>query len=148
MDVENCGLVPRPPFSTPLNSALCRSLRSRHNRRESPHNKRIHLTNPGLLPGLACDSRRFAEKQNRFAEMKLPNAERAFIDIKKLENYCLNPLHPRGKHKAKVFASALGLTKENSMELKEEIVKSISEEQCEISETDQYGQRYVVDFDY
>ncbi len=80
--------------------------------------------------------------------MKLPNVEKAFIDIKKLENYCLNPLHPRGKHKAKVFASALGLTKENSIELKEEIVKSISEVQCEISETDQYGQRYVVDFEY
>lgn len=26
----------------------------------------------------------------------------------KLTGYCLNPEHPRGKHKARVFASALG----------------------------------------
>ena len=80
--------------------------------------------------------------------MKLPNADRAFIDIKKLENYCLNPFHPRGKHKARVFASSLGLTKDNAMELKEEIVKAISEVQCRIAEADQYGRRYVVDFSY
>ena len=46
--------------------------------------------------------------------MKLPNTEQAFVDIVKLRDYCLNPDHPRGKHKARVFLSALGLTTANA----------------------------------
>jgi hypothetical protein len=42
--------------------------------------------------------------------MKLPNAERAVVDIAKLQDYSLNPAHDVGKHKARVFRSALGLT--------------------------------------
>ncbi len=42
--------------------------------------------------------------------MRLPNADRAFVDLQKLREYCLNPAHPRGQHKARVFASALGIT--------------------------------------
>jgi hypothetical protein len=42
--------------------------------------------------------------------MQLPNAERAVIDIVKLTDYYLSPDHPRGRHKARVFASALGMT--------------------------------------
>jgi hypothetical protein len=35
--------------------------------------------------------------------MKLPNADRAIVDIVKLRNYCLNPQHPSGRHKAPRF---------------------------------------------
>jgi hypothetical protein len=42
--------------------------------------------------------------------MRLPNAERALVDLDKLRDDCLNPAHPRGRHKARVFASALGIT--------------------------------------
>jgi Domain of unknown function (DUF4926) len=41
--------------------------------------------------------------------MKLPNAEAAFIDIRKLRDYSLNPDHDRGKHKARLFLATLGL---------------------------------------
>ena len=41
--------------------------------------------------------------------MKLPNAPRAVVDIAKLRDYSLNPKHPEGKHKARVFAAALDL---------------------------------------
>src|ERR1043166_1633720 len=41
--------------------------------------------------------------------MRLPNHDRAIIDPQKLENYCLNPAHDKGKHKARVFRSVLGL---------------------------------------
>jgi hypothetical protein len=41
--------------------------------------------------------------------MKLPGAERAVVDANKLRDYCLNPMHPRSRHKARVFASALGI---------------------------------------
>jgi hypothetical protein len=46
--------------------------------------------------------------------MKLPYAESAIVDVRKLRDYCLSAAHPRGKHKARVFASALGLTAEDS----------------------------------
>ncbi|WP_200235400.1 DUF6883 domain-containing protein [Thiohalocapsa halophila] len=42
--------------------------------------------------------------------MKLPNANQAVVDLEKLRGYCLNPAHPRGRHKARVFAAALGIT--------------------------------------
>ena len=40
---------------------------------------------------------------------KLQNPENALVEIRKLRNYCLGPDHPRGRHKARMFASALGL---------------------------------------
>lgn len=41
--------------------------------------------------------------------MKLANANRALVELEKLQTYILNPFHPLGKHKARVFDSALGL---------------------------------------
>ena len=41
--------------------------------------------------------------------MLLPNAEKAVVDISKLRDYCLNPNHEVGKHKARVFSAALNL---------------------------------------
>jgi len=40
--------------------------------------------------------------------MKLPNPERAIVDLKKLRDYCLSSEHPRGRHKARMFAAILG----------------------------------------
>jgi hypothetical protein len=40
--------------------------------------------------------------------MKLPNAGQAIVDIAKLRDYSLSPTHEEGKHKARVFAAALG----------------------------------------
>lgn len=39
----------------------------------------------------------------------LPHPEQAIVPIEKLTNYCLNSEHPYGKHKARVFKSALNL---------------------------------------
>ncbi|MBW7900704.1 MAG: hypothetical protein H3C26_04465 [Rhodocyclaceae bacterium] len=41
--------------------------------------------------------------------MQLPNCTSASIDIRKLHDYALDPNHPEGRHKARVFLSALGL---------------------------------------
>lgn len=40
--------------------------------------------------------------------MKLPSGDQAVIDDDKLIGYCLNPEHPEGRHKARVFQSVLG----------------------------------------
>lgn len=45
--------------------------------------------------------------------MKLPNGHRADLGTK-LEDYTLNPQHPQGKHKARVFESVLGITLRNN----------------------------------
>lgn len=78
--------------------------------------------------------------------MKLPNVARAVIEIEKLRDYCLSTSHPRGKHKAYVFETVLGLTAEHSEELREAILSAINSEDAIATEKDEYGQRYVVDF--
>jgi hypothetical protein len=38
--------------------------------------------------------------------------------------YCLNVIHPRGQHKARVFASALGLTAEDAEFLRDALLNA------------------------
>lgn len=78
-------------------------------------------------------------------DMKLPNAVQAVVEIEKLRDYCLSETHPRGKHKARVFASTLGITSEHAVELRDLILQGIQNEEAELGEQDEYGQRYVVD---
>lgn len=59
--------------------------------------------------------------------MKLPNGDRAEVSLQKLVGYCLNPDHSRGKHKARVFASVLGITANNAEVLQELIQKAAIE---------------------
>lgn len=77
----------------------------------------------------------------------LPNPENAFVEMRKLRDYCLNPEHPRGKHKARVFASALGLTAQNSEELRRALLSAAVSEEAVPAEEDEYGKRYMLDFE-
>ena len=79
--------------------------------------------------------------------MKLPNAEYAIVDKDKIENYCLNLEHPRGKHKARVFIRSLGLTSKHAGHLIDQIKAMIIKADCEKSELDEYGQRYTADIE-
>jgi hypothetical protein len=78
--------------------------------------------------------------------MILPNVARAIVDIEKLRDYCLSESHPRGKHKARVFATTLGLTATDVFELREAILSAVQVEEAIAGERDEYGQRYIVDF--
>ncbi|MBM4427272.1 MAG: hypothetical protein FJ031_08545 [Chloroflexi bacterium] len=77
--------------------------------------------------------------------MKLPNASQAILEIEKLRDYCLSETHPRGKHKARVFAATLGITSEHAEDLRGLILQAIQREEAELDERDEYGQRYIVD---
>ena len=55
--------------------------------------------------------------------MKLPGGQAAIVDPQKLTGYCLNPEHPRGKHKARVFAT-LGFTAESAEDLRAALLKA------------------------
>jgi hypothetical protein len=82
--------------------------------------------------------------------MKLPNADRAVVAMEKLRDYCLSithsPAHPRGRHKARDFATALGITSEDVQQLKAAILSAVIIDEATTTEEDEYGQRFVVDF--
>jgi|SRR5450432_4412157 hypothetical protein len=78
--------------------------------------------------------------------MKLPGGGDAIVDISKLRDYCLDPLHPRGRHKARVFLSALGLRQTDGEFLQTALQKAAREGDAVPGEVDEYGDRYTVDF--
>lgn len=78
--------------------------------------------------------------------MLLPNAALANVDIRKLQDYCLNLFHDEGKHKALLFFSILDMTAEDASVLKEKILEAIKTHPAQLSLKDRYGQRYSVDF--
>jgi len=69
--------------------------------------------------------------------MRLPNAGKAIVEVEKLRDYCLNPLHPRGRHKARVFASRLGLTGQHAELLRVALVQAARTEQASLGFADQ-----------
>ncbi len=77
--------------------------------------------------------------------MKLPNAHTAVVSMRKLREYCLAASHPRGKHKARVFAAALGLTVPDAAKLRRALLRAALVNEAQPAEADHYGQRYVVD---
>ena len=77
--------------------------------------------------------------------MKLPNAERAVVDVLKLREYCLSLSHPRGRHKARVFATVLGITADAEI-LQDALLSAARTCETTLAESDEYGQRYVLDF--
>ncbi len=77
--------------------------------------------------------------------LRLPNADKAVVDIVKLKEYCLSISHPRGRHKARVFARALGFTDSDADMLKNAFLAGVVRENAEMGEVDEYGTRYVVD---
>ncbi len=78
--------------------------------------------------------------------MRLPHADRAIIDIAKLRDYSLNPLHPEGKHKARVFAATMGLSVADAEKLQAMILTTISSAEATEGVADEHGERFVVDF--
>jgi hypothetical protein len=78
--------------------------------------------------------------------MKVPNANRAVVDIRKLRDYSLNSMHRTGKHKARVFLSALGITADDAESLRRILLEAVREYDAELGLEDDYGQRYQVDF--
>ena len=79
--------------------------------------------------------------------MKIPGGERAVVDIAKLQDYCLSPQHPRGRHKARVFASVLGITVNDADLLRQALLKAAREGEALEGARDDYGQRYVIDLE-
>lgn len=69
------------------------------------------------------------------------------MDLRKLRDYCLNPAHPRGRQKARVFASALDLGADDATELRDALLFAARSDKAYATERDEHGQRYILDFD-
>ena len=74
-------------------------------------------------------------------------AEQAVIPIDKLTGYCLNPEHHPGKHKARVFKSALNLGINDAEVLKSALLDAVQRNVAVPTKRNAYGQKYVVDFE-
>lgn len=77
---------------------------------------------------------------------KLPNGERAYIDSRKLTDYVLAPDHRIGRHKARVFAAALGLREADAPALAAALSRAAVAGEAELLRTDIYGAHYAVLF--
>lgn len=79
--------------------------------------------------------------------MLLPFAERAYADESKFLDYCLNVNHPYGKHKARVFRSALGITATNWEVLRDSVLTAVLLNPASSEGRNNYGELYVVEFE-
>ncbi len=75
--------------------------------------------------------------------MLIPNAENAIVDIRKLRDYCLNPEHDEGKHKALLFSRVFGMTAEDLHQI---ILEAVKTHEAKLGRQDEFGQRYTLDF--
>jgi len=77
--------------------------------------------------------------------MKLPNGDKAVVDMRTLTEYCLSPDHPTGKHKARVFASAMGMTVRDAEPLRRILLAAAGDGEATVAKTDTYGSRFVIE---
>jgi hypothetical protein len=75
----------------------------------------------------------------------LKNARQAIVDERKLMAYLLNPSHPRGRDKARIFKSALGYDRASRMGLIDQIRRAILKHEAVFLRQDRYGRHYRVD---
>ena len=76
---------------------------------------------------------------------KLPNANKVTIDQNKVKNYALDPNHPVGRNKAKVFDSVLGYNQSNADQLIKQLQAKLPSSVAVFGVKDQFGQRITVD---
>jgi hypothetical protein len=78
--------------------------------------------------------------------MRLPNGDRADLGTK-LEDYVLNLRHHEGRHKARVFESALGITLANGDVLRQAILSAADNaDDAELLGNNGHGEIYVLRF--
>ena len=77
--------------------------------------------------------------------MLLPNAEHAFVDLRKLADYCLSAIHPVGRHKAVVFRRTLGLGPADALTLRDWLLAAARTTPAQAGAADAFGQRFQLD---
>jgi hypothetical protein len=77
---------------------------------------------------------------------RLPNSEQAILDIRKLEDYCLDLRHPRGRHKARLFDQLLGLKQTDALWLRGALLDAARVNDAAVDlGSDAFGRRWRLD---
>ncbi len=58
---------------------------------------------------------------------RVPRADEAVVPEDKLARYALDPDHPRGRHKARVFSAALGIERADWRYLRDQLIDSLAD---------------------
>jgi hypothetical protein len=61
------------------------------------------------------------------ASFRVPRADEAVVPEDKLARYALDPEHPRGRHKARVFSAALGIGRGDWRYLRDQLIDSVTD---------------------
>jgi uncharacterized protein DUF6883 len=71
------------------------------------------------------------------------------VDVAKLREYCLSDRHPRGRRKARVLRSRLGLTADDAEWLRDQLLQAAQSQRQNLIATsrDIHGERFVLDID-
>lgn len=74
---------------------------------------------------------------------------RVVVDVVKLRAYCLSETHLRGRHKARVFRSQLGLDASNAGLLRQKLLEAVLAKPDNLvsADADRNGQRFILDFE-
>jgi hypothetical protein len=73
----------------------------------------------------------------------LPQHEKAIVPIEKLRDYALNPSHPQGKNKARVFKATLGMDRGDADILSKILKSSLSRSPAVRGRKSHYGEHWT-----
>jgi hypothetical protein len=76
---------------------------------------------------------------------RLPHGDEAILDIRKIEDYCLSPTHPRGRHKARVFREALDLQRSDAAWLRDILLEAAHSSEASRSAVGPWGTQWRLD---
>jgi hypothetical protein len=75
----------------------------------------------------------------------LPHGDKAILDTRKIEDYCMSPSHPRGRHKARVFREALGLQRSDAAWLRDVLLEAARSSEASPIAVDPWGTHWRLD---
>ena len=75
----------------------------------------------------------------------LPHSDDAILDVRKIEDYCLNPSHPRGRHKARVFREALDIQRNDASWLRNALLHAARTGEAVVVGEDAWGTHWRLD---
>lgn len=78
----------------------------------------------------------------------MPNGDRAVVADAKLLDYCLSPTHLRGRHKAKLFEAALGITQKDFFVFKAALLEAARTGEAIKTKQNTFGDFYEIRFLY
>jgi hypothetical protein len=84
-------------------------------------------------------------KSGRRMTTRLPHGDEAILDLRKIEDYCLSPSHPRGRHKARVFREALDLQRSDAAWLRELLLDTARSGEASPIAVDPWGTHWRID---